>query len=324
MLTHTRPSIPAPTRGPDPLAELRAARAFLLRLADRGRPALDQLILDVGALAAAEQLTGGDIPEELRGHVTPARVQAAVAGAAGDGEAAARCGARLLIPEDAQWPAAAALTGTVGLWVRGHAGLEILCAPSITLTGSTAASGYGAHVAADFGGELAAAGRTVISGAGFGVAAAVHRGVLAAHGAAVAVLGCGVDRAYPAAHENLLERIAQSGLVVSALPPGTTPGRHRMHGCARVLAGLGEATVVVEAAARCAAMRVAAAARDLGLPVMGVPGPVTSAASVGAHQLIRQGATLVTSGSDVLAALSERERLAADTAEAWGLTPQEL
>jgi len=221
-------------------------------------------------------LTDTPIPEDVGGYIAPPRVQAAAAAAAGDGEAGARCGARLLIPGDDHWPAAYAPAGAVGLWVRGHAGLEVLSAPSITLTGSRAATGYGTHVAADFAAELAAAGRTTIASAGFGIDAAALRGALAAHGPTVAVLACGIDRVYPAAHENLLERNAQSGLIVSALPPGTTPGRHRMHGRARVLAGLGEATVVVEAAARSGALQVAAAARQIGRPVMAVPGPVTS------------------------------------------------
>ncbi|AEA28913.1 SMF family protein (plasmid) [Pseudonocardia dioxanivorans CB1190] len=305
MFPHTRPSIPAPTPGPDPLAEHRVARAFLLRLADQpsGRPALEQFILSAGALAAAEQLHRGDVPESLTAHVSTARVQAAAAGAAVDGETAARCGARLLIPEDAQWPGTAALTGTVGLWVRGHAGLEILSGASITLAGSRAASGYGTHVAADLAGDLARGGHTVVAGGGFGIEAAASRGALAAHAPTVAVLGCGIDRAYPAAHENLLDRIAHTGLLVSAQPPGSTPSRLRALARNRVLATLGDATVVVEAAARSGALHVAAAAHECGRPVMAVPGPVTSAISMGAHQLIRQGATLVTSGADVLDAL---------------------
>ncbi|WP_255358522.1 MULTISPECIES: DNA-processing protein DprA [unclassified Pseudonocardia] len=187
----------------------------------------------------------------------------------------------------------------------------------MTLTGARAATGYGTHVASDFAAELATAGHTVISGAGFGIDAAAHRGALAAHAPTVAVLNCGIDRSYPTAHENLLARIAQSGLLVSTQPPGTTPSRLRVLGRARVLAALGHATVVVEAAARSGTLQVAAAARELGRPVMAVPGPVTSVCSAGTHQLIRQRATLVTSGADVLAALAEHGRLAATSAAAW-------
>ncbi|SFO25969.1 DNA processing protein [Pseudonocardia ammonioxydans] len=305
MFTPTRPSIPAPTSGPDPLAELRAARAFLMRLVDQpAAPGLEQFIARAGALAAAEQLCNGDIPEALAAHLPRARVRAAAAAAAVDGEAAARCGARLLIPEDEpQWPARAGGAGAVGLWVRGHAALEILAGPSITLTGSRAATSLGAHVAADLAGELAAAGRTVVTGAGFGIDAAAVRGALAAHGTTVAVLGCGIDRVYPAAHDALLARIAETGLLVSALPPGTTPGRHHALARHRLLAALGDATVVVEAAARSGALHIAAAAAGLGLPVLAVPGATSSACSVGPHRLIRQGATLVTRAADVLEAL---------------------
>lgn len=304
MLTHTRPAIPAPLPGPDPLAERRAARAFLLRLVDPGCAALEQFILDTGALAAAEQLSGGDIPETLTEHVTPTRVRAAAAGAVADGEAAARCGARLLIPEDKdQWPATSALTGTVGLWVRGRAGLEILSEPMCGLTGARAATSYGTHVAADLAGALAAAGHTVLAGAGFGIDAAAHRGALAVHGSTVAVLPCGIDRAYPVAHEALIERIAENGLLVSTQAPGATPSRRRVLERNRLQAALGDATVVVEAGARSGALHTAYAARGFGRAVMAVPGPVSSVLSVGVHQLLRQGATLVTSGADVLAAL---------------------
>lgn len=305
MFTPTRPSIPAPTSGPDPLAELRAARAFLMRLVDQpAAPGLEQLIARAGALAAAEQLDRGEVPEALAAHLPLARVRAAAAAAAVDGEAATRCGARLLIPEDPWWPTRAGGAGAVGLWVRGHAALEILSAAPITLAGSRAASSYGAQVAADLAGELAAAGRTVIAGGGFGIEAAAVRGALAAHTPTVAVLGCGIDRAYPAAHENLLARIAETGLLVSAVAPGTTPGRHRALARHRLLAALGDATVVVEAAARSGALHVAAAADGLGLPVLAVPGPTSSVLSVGPHRLIRHGATLVTSAADVLEALA--------------------
>ena len=115
----------------------------------------------------------------------------------------------MLIPEDDQWPTTTALSGTVGLWVRGQADLAVLSAEMVCVTGARAASSYGTHVAADLAGGLAARGYAVVAGASFGIEAAAHRGALAGRGTTVAVLSCGIDRAYPVAHENLLERIAQ-------------------------------------------------------------------------------------------------------------------
>ena len=144
------------------------------------------------------------------------------------------------------------------------------------------------------------AGFTVVSGAAIGVDGAAHRGALAAAGPTVAVLACGIDRSYPAAHEALLDRIAATGLVVSEYPPGSVPARHRFLVRNRLIAGLAAGTVVVEAGFRSGAQRTAADARALGRPVMAVPGPVTSGRSAGCHRMIREGAVLVTRVEEVL------------------------
>ena len=113
---------------------------------------------------------------------------------------------------------------------------------------------------------------TVVSGAAIGIDGAAHRGALAVDGATVAVLACGIDRAYPAAHAALLERIAATGLVVSEYPPGSVPARHRFLVRNRLIAALGGGTVVVEAALRSGAQRTAADTEALGRLVMAVPG----------------------------------------------------
>lgn len=303
-ITHIRLSIPGPMPGPDPLAETRTARAVLLRLVEHGGTALEQFIRQAGPRAAAEQLYTGEIPEALAEHVTRGQVWAAAAGAAADVETGARYGARLLIPEDEdQWPTTTALHGTVGLWVRGQADLAVLSAEMVCVTGARAATSYGTHVAAELAGGLATRGYAVVAGASFGIEAAAHRGALAGRGTTVAVLSCGIDRAYPVAHENLLERIAQTGLLVSAEPPGATTSRRRVIARNRLQAALADATVVVEAGARSGALHTAEAARGFGAAVMAVPGPATSVLSAGPHQLLRQGATLVTNCADVVDAL---------------------
>jgi DNA processing protein len=169
-----------------------------------------------------------------------------------------------------------------------------LCGQAVAVVGARASTSYGAHVAAELGAGLADRGCTVVSGAAIGIDGAAHRGALGVEGATVAVLACGVDRVYPASHELLLERIAASGLVVSEYPPGGVPGRHRFLVRNRLIAGLAAGTVVVEAGLRSGAQRTASDALSLGRQVMAVPGPVTSAMSVGCHRLVRDGALLVT------------------------------
>jgi DNA processing protein len=171
------------------------------------------------------------------------------------------------------------------------------------VVGARAATTYGVHVAQELGAGLAAAGVTVVSGAAIGIDGAAHRGALGVDGPTVAVLACGIDRAYPAAHAALLERIAATGLVVSEYPPGSVPARHRFLVRNRLIAALGGGTVVVEAALRSGAQRTAADTEALGRLVMAVPGAVTSGPSAGCHQLIRDGALLVTGADDVLEAV---------------------
>jgi DNA processing protein len=184
--------------------------------------------------------------------------------------------------------------------VRGPGDAAELCDQSAAVVGARAATGYGLHIAGEIGAGLAAAGFTVVSGAAIGIDGAAHRGALAAGGPSIAVLACGVDRSYPAAHEALLGRIAATGLVVSEYPPGSVPARHRFLVRNRLIAALGGGTVVVEAALRSGAQRTAANARALGRPVMAVPGAVTSGPSAGCHRLIREGAVLVTRVEEVL------------------------
>ncbi len=235
--------------------------------------------------------------------------------AATDLEAARTCGAMLISPEHPQWPAAAmagfamaavrGVTGSappLGLYVKGvlPAGLP---AGAVTVVGSRASSGYGDRVAADFTVHLVDAGVAVVSGGAFGIDTAAHRAAVTAGGVSVAVLACGVDRAYPVANAALLTRIAEHGAVVSEYPPGTTPARHRFLVRNRVLAALSGVTLVVEAGRRSGSLSTASAAAHLGRTVMAVPGPVTSAMSVGCHLLLRDRfAILAAAAEDVVAA----------------------
>lgn len=226
--------------------------------------------------------------------VAPARLLAA----------AEAVGGRLVCPGDAEWPSQLDDLGDArpfALWVRGDMDLRFACLRSVAVVGSRSASSYGTHVAAELGAELAGRGWCVVSGGAFGIDAAAHRGALAADGATVAVFACGVDVPYPSAHEGLFADVARSGLLVSELPPGTTPTRHRFLIRNRAIAALTRGTVVVEAARRSGALNTARHARDLHRVVMAVPGPVTSPTSAGCHALLREhDAVCVTDAAEVL------------------------
>ena len=143
----------------------------------------------------------------------------------------------------------------------------------------------------------------MVSGGAFGIDAAAHRAALAVGGPTVAVLACGVDVAYPRAHDALLCRIADAGLVVSELPPGSQPLKHRFLARNRVIAALSRGTVVVEAARRSGAVSTASRALELGRVVMAVPGPVTSMASSGTNRLLHEQVARAVSDSAEVASL---------------------
>jgi DNA processing protein len=152
--------------------------------------------------------------------------------------------------------------------------------------------------------DLAAAGLTVVSGLARGIDAEAHRGALAGGGFTVAVLGCGIDRDYPAGHAELARRISDSGgLIVSEYEPGVEPAPWRFPARNRIIAGLALATVVVEARERSGALITADFALELGRDVFAVPGEITSALSRGTNDLLRQGAPPLLSSEDVLTAI---------------------
>ncbi len=243
---------------------------------------------------------------------------------------ACRNGIRVVCPGDPEWPAS--LDGLYdarpyALWVRGTGDLRFGCLRSVSIVGSRAATGYGAHVAGEMAADLAERGWLVVSGGAYGIDAAAHRGALLTSGATIAVLACGVDRPYPAGHDSLFAGIADGGLLVSEWPPGSRPTRSRFLVRNRVIAALTRGTVVVEAGERSGALNTARHAAELVRPLMAVPGPVTSAQSAGCHRIIRDwGGVLVTGAGDVLdliAPMSEpaRAELDPDTARVLDAFP---
>ncbi len=188
-----------------------------------------------------------------------------------------------------------------GLFLRGASELEVLSRPAVAIVGARACSGYGASVARSLSRELAAAGLVVVSGLARGIDAEAHRGALEAEGTTVAVLGCGIDRDYPAAHAELARRVAGAGLIVSEYAPGVEPAPWRFPARNRIVAGLGAATVVVEARERSGALITTDLALEEGREVFAVPGEITSSLSAGTNALLKLGAAPLTGAADVLA-----------------------
>jgi DNA processing protein len=188
----------------------------------------------------------------------------------------------------------------VGLFVRGPGDVSLLSRAAVAVVGARACSGYGASVARSLGRDLARCGLVVVSGMARGVDAEAHRGALEAAGPTVAVLGCGIDRDYPAAHAELARRIAATGLLVSEYAPGVEPAPWRFPARNRIVAGLCAATVVVEARERSGALITADLALEEGREVFTVPGEISSALSAGTNALLKLGATPLTAASDVL------------------------
>lgn len=199
----------------------------------------------------------------------------------------------------------------LALFVAGAAAR--LWHPAVAVVGSRAPSAGGRDNAAAFAHAFAASGLCVASGLAAGIDTAAHQAALAAGGASVAVLGTGIDVPYPRANAGLLERLAVAGAVVSEHPPGTQPRREFFPSRNRILAGLSLGTVVIEAAERSGALITARHAIDAGREVFAVPGSIHNPLSRGCHRLIREGAGLVESAPEVIAALAP---LAAELAEA--------
>jgi DNA processing protein len=199
------------------------------------------------------------------------------------------------------------------LYLRGSGEPGLLGRRAVGVVGARSCSPYGAQVARMLGRELAAAGLVVVSGLARGIDGEAHRGALESGGPTVGVLGCGIDRDYPAANASLSRRMEDGGLVVSEYEAGVEPAPWRFPARNRIIAGLCEAVVVVEARERSGALITADFALDEGREVFAVPGEITSALSVGSNALLRLGATPLTGSGDVLEALGiERAEAVAD------------
>lgn len=232
-----------------------------------------------------------------------------------------RLGGGLLIPEDAAWPAALddlGATAPLGLWFRG-AGTVPAAAEALAVVGSREATAYGRQVTSAVVVRAVRAGVCVVSGGAYGIDGAAHRAALdaaphprpgdavpAGPVPTVAVLAGGLDRFYPAGHEELLRAVMDAGLLLSEMPPGASPTRYRFLHRNRLIAALAGGVVVVEARWRSGAQNTAGHALALGREVGVVPGPITSPSSAGCHRLLQEAPV----------------RLVADPAQAVDLLPR--
>ncbi|WP_433216340.1 DNA-processing protein DprA [Dactylosporangium sp. CS-047395] len=303
----------------------RAARMALGMLVEPGCRELGVLVRSVGAQEALVRVVGGyGISAGLAGAVQ-ARMQKAGVDGDGDvagtvagrmGELAERLGARIVTAADEEWPAAlddlvlASRPGNIlrrdtdppmCIWLRGPLRLGETLERAVAVVGARAVSGYGGFVASEFAYGLAECGWTVVSGGALGVDVAAHRGALAGGGATVAVLACGIDKAYPAANAAVFEQIGAEGLLLTEWPPGTQPHKTRFLTRNRVIAAATKGTVMVEAGSRSGARSTLGYARLLQRSVMVVPGPINSPMSVGCHIELRQpGTVLVTRVEEIV------------------------
>lgn len=285
---------------------------------DTSNPRVERHVTELLSEAGTQQWTG--LAEALGrwrprlADVAPERDLATVA----------RLGGGLLVPEDESWPRAVddlELAAPIALWCRGSMARIPEQRRCIAVVGSRDNTGYGANVSVEIAGSLVQRGYTVISGGAYGIDAHAHRGALGAAMATAGLLGGrgqapagadaggpptlavmagGVDRFYPTGNEDLLRSIADSGLIVAEVPPGTNPTRYRFLQRNRLIAALCGVTVVVEARWRSGALNTAHHAETLSRPVGAVPGSVYSANSAGCHRLLREGsAVCVTDAGDI-------------------------
>ncbi|MET7370023.1 DNA-processing protein DprA [Streptomyces sp. NPDC005566] len=291
----------------------RQARAALTRIFEPGDERAGRWLREVGPVELMRRLTVADgSAETLKGmtatRLSGYRLRASTADPERDLSDVAAVGGRFVCPGDPEWPSQLddlSDARPIGVWVRGLPDLRLWALRSVAVVGARACTPYGAHMAASIGAGLAERGWVVVSGAAFGVDGAAHRGALAAGGATMAVLACGVDVAYPRGHAELIGRMVEQGLVIAELAPSEHPTRSRFILRNRVIAALTRGTVVVEAEYRSGSLVTARSAQRLGRYTMGVPGPATSSLSAGVHELLRGEGVLVTDAAEIAELVGE-------------------
>ena len=274
----------------------RMTRIALACLVEPGSPGIAQAVAEHGPQEVLRRLSAeSPVAPPPEGRLRPEQVGQML-------DAQHHRGVRVLVAGDPEFPSQLLdlPEPPLALWVRGPLDLRLTALRSVAIVGARACTAYGERATFELAGGLAQSGWAVVSGGAFGIDAAAHRAALAVDGPTVAVLACGVDVAYPRAHDALIHRIADCGAVLSELPPGSAPLKHRFLSRNRVIAALTRGTVIVEAARRSGAIATANRALELGREVMAVPGPITSMASAGTNRLLyERSARAVASAEEV-------------------------
>lgn len=213
------------------------------------------------------------------------------------------CGANLLPATSPDYPPLLAQLPDAPAVLYARGDLSVLAEPQVAMVGSRTPTAGGRDTARSFAAQFARAGIGITSGLALGIDTASHEGALAAGGVTIAVLGCGLDRVYPAENRGLAERIVASGVVISEFPPGSPARPAHFPQRNRIIAGLSAGTLVVEAACRSGSLITARLAGTAGRDVFAVPGSIHNEMARGCHELIRQGAKLVERPEDVLCEL---------------------
>ena len=299
-------STASPNAAADELADWLRLSAVPGLGAERQRSLLAAFGLPRHVFAAGRSALAGVVGRELADAVLSARQDDAIARTLAW---AAEPGSHILTLADEAYPRSLLdiADPPILLYVKGDPAL--LQRPAIALVGARSATAQGEANAAAFARSLAEAGLTIVSGLALGIDAAAHRGALAggaAAGGTVAVIGTGIDRIYPARNAALARDIASAGAIVSEFPLGTPPLQHNFPRRNRIIAGLAQGVLVVEAALGSGSLITARLATESGREVFAIPGSIHSPLARGCHRLIREGAKLVETAEDVIEELRGR------------------
>ena len=251
---------------------------------------------EAALLAGPSGWTAAGVPHALQeGLRAPDRagIEADLAWLAGAGRA-------LVTLTDPRYPGLLQEISNPPLALFCHGDASLLSRTQVAIVGARAATPVGRETAEDFAAQLTRAGLLVTSGLAAGIDGAAHRGALGAGGATVAVCGTGLDRVYPARHRELAHEISARGLLVSEFPTGVAPLADHFPRRNRIISGLSQGVLVIEAAAQSGSLITAKLALEQGREVFAVPGSIHAPLSRGAHALIRNGAKLTEGVADIL------------------------
>lgn len=216
---------------------------------------------------------------------------------------AAAAGVGIITADDTAYPANLKDIADPPLYLYVRGGFVDADNNAVAIVGTRNPSHYGRSVTARLAAELASAGLTIVSGLARGIDTEAHRGALTARGRTIAVLGCGIDVAYPPENRPLIEQISRTGVVVTENPFGTKPEAGYFPARNRIISGLSRGTVIIEATSDSGSLITAQYAGEQGRKIFAVPGNAGAPTSRGTNNLIKQGTTLVENATDILAGL---------------------